>query len=333
MPPQVTDVDVTFAVPAQSGLSQVFLEVDRSLGGRIPFEATADGWRLRFPRPDISRLEYQIHFTGPDQDHSGTDAQNPRMVPGPFGAKSEILFPDYVEPDWMATPIAGELLQLTVPSPLETAVPLVLFTPHSLSDTESAPLVVTHDGTDFVDRGSLLRLACTTARPARVALLDPPVGLRNRWYGANPEYAAHIAGDVIPAVADRTPVSSVIGLGASLGAVAIMSIHQERPFDAMLLQSGSFFRPDLDAQESGWSEFRQVSAAVERWSRDAGPPVPVVVQVGTVEENRANNEVFALRLADQGFAVELELFRDAHNVIAWRDAWSPALDTLIEAAR
>ena len=64
----------------------------------------------------------------------------------------------------------------------------------------------------------------------------------------------------------------------------------DRPFDAMLLQSGSFFRPELDGQESGWPEFRQVCAAVEALVPRRRAPVPVVVEVGTVEENRANNE-------------------------------------------
>jgi len=331
--PQVTDDEVTFTLPAQPWVDRAFLEVDRALGGQIPFDRAGEQWTLRFERPDVTRLEYQVRYTGTDLDQIGTDPGNPRMVPGPFGAKSEIRFPDYVEPSWMATPIAGELVQLTVPSPLETMVPVVVFTPHVLADADPAPLVIAHDGTDFVDRGSLLRLACTTARPARIALLDPPVGLRNRWYAANPDYATHVAGDVLPTIDERVPVTSVIGLGASLGAVAMMAVHQLRPFDAMLLQSGSFFRPRLDGQESGWPEFGQVCAAVDRWSDDAGSPTPVHIQVGTVEENRANNERFASKLSAQGFPVQVELFRDGHNVIGWRDAWSPALDSLTEAVR
>ena len=46
---------------------------------------------------------------------------------------------------------------------------------------------------------------------------------------------------------------------------------------------------------------------------------------GTAEENLANNGALRAALAAQGYDVTLELARDAHNWIAWRDAFEPHL--------
>ena len=268
-------------------------------------------------------------------DHSeqlDTDPTNPRSVPGPFGSRSEILFPDYREPGWLTAPSDGEYRQVTVPRVLDVDLPIMLFSPAGLDDGEPAPLIVAQDGPDLAERGRLTQWAAATSRPTRLALLEPPNGYRNRWYAAAPDYADHVAKDVIPALRELCNVSSTIGLGASLGAVATMMVHRrhKKSLDAMALQSGSFFRPRIDKQESGWPEFRQVTAAVSEWTKHKGHrPIPTLITVGGVEENRSNNEKMAKALRRQGYPVTLQIVPDAHNVIAWRDSWHPGLDQLI----
>jgi enterochelin esterase family protein len=97
-----------------------------------------------------------------------------------------------------------------------------------------------------------------------------------------------------------------------------------------MLQSGSFFTAALDAQESGYGQFAQICSAV---ADIAGTPATrtcrVVITCGTVEENRANNELIAEVLTAQGYQVRLRLVPDAHNMIGWRDAWSPDLEELL----
>ena len=93
-------------------------------------------------------------ITGPDLDHSGTDARTREWCRVRSARNPRSVFPDYVEPDWMATPDRRRTPATHRAVSARDVVPVVLFTPHSLSDTESAPLVVAHDGTDFVDRGS-----------------------------------------------------------------------------------------------------------------------------------------------------------------------------------
>ena len=57
----------------------------------------------------------------------------------------------------------------------------------------------------------------------------------------------------------------MIGLGASLGAVSMLTLQRRHPgsISALALQSGSFFTPKLDAQESQFAQFLdQICAAV-----------------------------------------------------------------------
>ena len=223
-------------------------------------------------------------------------------------------------------------------------MPVQLWSPAGLSGDRAAPLLLAHDGSDMAQRGSLLSWASamSSSSPVRVALLDPAAGLRNEWYAADPDYADHLAEVVLPALTARVLTGSVIGLGASLGAVSMLTLQRRHPgsISALALQSGSFFTPMLDAQESSFAQFEQICTAVRRMS--SGPdltavtaprPVPVLMTCGAIEENLANNKLMASTLRRQGHPVTMRVVPDAHTMIGWRDAWSPELDDLIGALR
>jgi enterochelin esterase-like enzyme len=335
--PVVSAESVRLHIPIHvADLDGVQLELDWPLDVDHAFVPDgAGGWELELRRPRVHRFEYKLKIRSSGRQTVQLDPTNPLQVPGPFGAKSEIRFPDYREPGWLATAVDGVAVEVDdEPSRLEVPVPIRLFSPTALPPNEPAPLLLAHDGSDLADRGSLLCWASASERPLRVALLDPPPGYRNAWYAASLDYADHIGKAVLPTLKQLVPVSSVIGMGISLGAVAIMTIHRRHPeaLDGLVLQSGSFFRPELDPQESGWPEFHQVTEAVAQMTGAAPHQVrrlPVLLTVGAVEENRANNERMAGALAFQGYDLDARIVPDAHNMIGWRDAWSPGLDQLL----
>jgi enterochelin esterase family protein len=345
--PVVTADSVVFRVPDPvHEFDGVRLEVDWVLGDVDPEFTWDDGiWSLHLPRPAAWRLEYQLTLRRGGDYQWTTDPGNPRRVPNPFGEKSEIRFPDYREPHWLLTPPSGPLRWVDTPAGrLERAVPAQLWSPPGLSADVVAPLLLAHDGSDLAERGSLLSWATemSRVRPLRVALLDPVHGLRDRWYAADPDYADHLAEVVLPAITSRVLTGPVIGLGASLGALSMLTLQRRHPgsISALVLQSGSFFTPDLDPQESGYLHFDQVCSAVRLIS--AGPdlsgvsaprPVPVLITCGAIEENRTNNEAMAAALVRQQHPVTLRIVPDAHTMIGWRDAWSPAVDDLIRSLR
>jgi enterochelin esterase-like enzyme len=338
-------LELRVADPAQEW-DGVRFEVDWMLGDIDPEFRWSNGtWSLSIPRPAAWRLEYQLTLRKGENYHWTTDPGNPRRVGNPFGEKSEIRFPDYREPSWLLTRPAGPLRWVPTESGrLDEPVPLQLWSPEGLSADSIAPLLLVHDGSDMADRGSLLSwaTALSATMPIRVALLDPPHGMRDLWYSANPDYSDHLAEVVLPALTSRVLTGPVIGMGASLGALAMLALQRRHPgsISALALQSGSFFCADLDAQESGYAQFDQICAAVRFIS--AGPdlaaagtprPVPVLITCGAIEENRFNNESMAAALDRQHYPVSMRLVPDAHTMIGWRDAWFPALDELIDSLR
>ena len=202
-----------------------------------------------------------------------------------------------------------------------------------------APMIVVHDGPsydadgglttyleDYVDRGAL--------PPMRAALLR--AAPRDVWFSANPDYAVALAEEVLPHLTGRWPASRAIGVGASLGALAWLHAQSSYPqlVDGLFLQSGSFFRPDTDPQESGFAQFPEIVrfvASVRRGDRPARA-VPTVVTCGADEENLANNRRMVRVLRRLGYRVRFVIVPGGHDYMSWRAAFDPHLPDLVRAA-
>ncbi|HEV8550678.1 MAG TPA: CheR family methyltransferase, partial [Polyangiaceae bacterium] len=203
------------------------------------------------------------------------------------------------------------------------------------ADADERPLrlLIAHDGPEYDALASLTRftaakIAAEELPPHRVALLAP--GDRDQWYSASKRYGRVVAHDVIPALRDAFPtVGSLAGMGASLGALAMLHVQRSFPraFGGLFLQSGSFFLPRTDPQERRFPRFARIVRFVRATQRDGALAlaIPVTLTVGAAEENAANNRTMALALAEQGYEVELEEVPDMHNYTGWRDAFDPHL--------
>jgi enterochelin esterase family protein len=315
--PVVTDSDVTFRLP-DSGptLAGVRLLPALSLPD-VPLEFShADGlWSLRLRRPPIWRMEYRLQLRHADGGMEEIcDPGNPLRAPGAFGDKSVTEFPDYQVPAWLKAPKTG-------------TYDGILWSPDDTDPDEPLPLLVAHDGPEYDRLASLTWFSGAADVPRhRVALLGP--GDRNDEYSANPAYTRKLIQDILPKFRKKGPV---IGMGASLGGLAMLHVQRRRPgvFGALYLQSASFFDRKLDPQESGFSRFTRVVRFVEHVGRSKAMPVPVTITCGLAEENLANNRQMAGVLSAQGYAVRLVENPDAHNYVAWRDTFDPALADLM----
>jgi enterochelin esterase family protein len=122
-------------------------------------------------------------------------------------------------------------------------------------------------------------------------------------------------------------------MGTSLGALAVLHAHRRYPdlFDGLFLQSGSFFQRHIDGHEAGFAQFNRIARFVSTVTESATArrAVPVGMTCGTVEENLANNQRMRDALVLQGYDVAFAEHRDAHNWIAWRDAFDPHLTDLL----
>jgi enterochelin esterase family protein len=124
-------------------------------------------------------------------------------------------------------------------------------------------------------------------------------------------------------------------MGPSLGGLAMLHAQRQRPgtFAGLFLQSGSFFVPRFDAQESGFVRYRRIVRNVRAILRErAGRAVPVSFTCGALEENVHNNRLVARALAAQGRPTVLHEGRDLHNFTAWRDLFDPHLTSLLREA-
>jgi len=138
---------------------------------------------------------------------------------------------------------------------------------------------------------------------------------------------------VLPAITDRAATSVRVGMGASLGALALLHAHCRYPdaFDGLFLQSGSFFLPRFDSQEQRFRYYRRVVRFVASVHDGGLPsrPVPAVFTCGAIEENIENNRLMATTLTGRGYPATLHEVPDMHNYTAWRDAFDPWLSELL----
>ena len=297
------------------------------------YDDAGRGWRLRLPQLPVWRLEYRLELRHEGRTEVVCDPDNPQRAPGGFGEKSVIELAAYHQPDWLDLPEApGAWRDLSVPSrALKADVPVRIWTPPGAEG-----IMLAHDGGEFdkligLSQYSAAMVAHGAMPPHHLVLLS--AGDRNDWYSANPGYARALAEDVLPSVrAELGTNAPAVALGASLGALALL--HAQRRyshlFGGMFLQSGSFFQRRYDAQESAFPHYRRivrfVAGARRRWP--AGAPVPTIMTCGAAEENLANNRDMADALRKQGYPVRLIEMPDAHNLVAFRDAWHPLLAEL-----
>jgi enterochelin esterase-like enzyme len=316
------------------------IDFQRAPGGRM--------WTLELPRPDADRLEYLLELTDRSgRVATGSDPSNPLRAGGPFGEKSVVELPGYEAPAWAGEEDLppGDLEVVEVPlRAFRTTLEIPIWTATGGSAGEELPLLVVHDGPEYAEHSALLRyLDAAWAEgsvPTMRAALVPPPGDRNQSYSASAHYARALAHELLPALAEAAPAESdsprPVGMGASLGALAMLHAHRLYPtaFGGLFLQSGSFFRQRWDRQESEFVRFRRITRAVGQILAGNGwfEPIPVTITCGTAEENLENNRAVARALRAQDYPVELVEIRDAHNWTAWRDALDPYLAELLRAA-
>jgi enterochelin esterase family protein len=301
-----------------------------------PFEWRDGAWRLTFERPEVDRLEYLLRVDG----EYTPDLANPLRATGPFGDKSVVEWPEYEAPAWLGSIAdAGPIEEIELRCRRLVARVRVLIYSTPEPPGADAPLIVVHDGPEFAEYAGLTRFLDAMSweervPPLRAALVQPVD--RNETYSASALYAGALVRELLPQIAKRAPHGIRIGMGASLGALAMLHAHRRHPkaFDALLLQSGSFFRQRSDKYESGFPRYRRITRFVGTVLRglDVERTIPVAITCGTGEENRANNEAIAAALTEQGYPAWLAEVRDAHNWTAWRDSFDPHLPALIEAA-
>ncbi len=342
------------AVPVVEGSTVTFLyrgEADGvflqhwifGLPSAQPF-ARIDGtdlWYLVQEIPVHSRLEYKLEVRTGEEARLIRDPLNPGLAHDPFGANSvcqgaEYRVPDWVEPDSEARP--GEIENLAFHSrALERGVEASVYLPARFRPTRRYPLLVVHDGPDYL-RYSALRTVLDNLihraeiAPLVVALTQSPERLRE--YGADPRHARFVAEELVPRLEERYPLSSGSEnrglMGASFGAVASFSTAVRYPerFGRLLLQSGSFAFTDIGPSQRGPALDPVVAFVNAYREKPRAVAERVYVSCGVYESLIYENRSLVPILEHTGMRVRYVEAWDGHNWENWRDRLREALSWL-----
>jgi enterochelin esterase-like enzyme len=113
-----------------------------------------------------------------------------------------------------------------------------------------------------------------------------------------------------------------VGMGASLGALAMLHAQRRHPaaFAALFLQSASFFMPRFDHMEKGFPRYGRIVRFVRGVLREDtfARPVPTILTCGSDEDNVHNNRRIAAALKLQGYPAALHEAPGGHDWDTWR---------------
>lgn len=306
----------------------------RRLGG-------SELWYLVLDIPPNSRVEYKLNVVKGKDHHWIRDPLNPYTARDPFGANSVVHSSGHMQPDWTlhdAEARPGELTdhELKAKS-LGRTQHYKLYLPARYRATRRYPLLVLHDGQDYLNFADLKTVLDNLIHrmevaPLIVALINSPARLTE--YADDPNHAKFITEELVPHLDHtlpliKTPSARAIA-GASFGGVASLATAWRYPgfFGRLLLQSGSFAFTDIGHHKRG-PAFDPVVKFVNAFRDNPGKPTEkVFVSCGTYESLIYENRSLVPLLQATGMEVRYVEARDGHNWENWRDRMREGLSWL-----
>ncbi len=301
----------------------------------------SDLWYLSLELPPGSRVEYKLEVRTGDDIRLIEDPLNPRRARDPFGANSVCATGGYEDPEWTREDPESR------PGTLEPRlirsnayggdVAVTLYLPARYRPTARYPLLLVHDGSDYVNYAGLKTVLDNVIHRHEVApliavLIDSPTRLHE--FANHEPHAVFLAEELVPQLQKELPLREGplwrCLMGASFGAVAAFSTAWRYPdaFGRLLLQSGSFAFSDIGGHARG-PVFDPVADFVNAYRDD---PVRVAEKVfmscGMYESLIYENRSLVPVLRDTGMDVRYVETRDGHNWENWRGRLREALSWL-----
>lgn len=296
-------------------------------------------WYVVLKVPQRSRINYQIEVKRGEHVERFNDPLNPKLSHSPFGAISVCFTFGYTTPEWTfpdpEVP-AGELTELSVQShALERDCPVTLYLPAGFRRTASYPLLVVHDGGDFLQYSAAKVVLDNLIHrreiaPTIAAFLHPKDRLVE--YANSAEHARFLTNELLPHLQTEFPlVGHRTGrtlLGASFGAIAALSTAYASPstYGSLVLMSGSFVFADAGTDHGGGPVFDPVVQFVNRYrERPRRVADRLFVSCGLYEPLIIPNRSIVPIFESAGMRVRYVEARDGHTWENWRDRLREAL--------
>jgi enterochelin esterase-like enzyme len=302
-----------------------------------------DLWYVVLELPEGSRVEYQLEVARGGQRERINDPLNPRLAHSPVGSSSVCYahgheIPDWTQPDPESRP--GSLTDLVVPSrALRRDCAVTLYLPARFRRTASYPLLIVHDGGDYLRYAAAKTVLDNLIHrldvaETIVAFVYP--GDRLAEYANSAAHARYLTAELLPRLEAEFPLAGVPSarclMGASFGAVAALATAYRYPevYGSLLLQSGSFVFTDIGDDHGGGPPFEPVVRFVNRY-RAAPRRVAdrVFVSCGVYEPLIVRNRSMIPTFEAAGMAVRYVEARDGHSWENWRDRLREGLSWIL----
>lgn len=305
-----------------------------------------DLWYYVLELPPRSRVEYKFEVLRGRKAEWIRDPLNPKLARDPFGANSVAHGDGYEVPDWVeddpSIP-AGTLEERVMRSKaLGGTRRVTLYRPARFRETRRYPLLVVHDGRDYLEFTNLRTVLDNLMH--RLDVSDMVVALtqspdRMEQYRDSEAHARYVAEELVPSLESELPLDGTPAgrglMGASLGAVASLSTAVRYPtmFGRLLLQSGSFAFSDIGGHGRA-PLFDPIAEMVNAFRAD---PFPIAERVfmscGTYESLIYENRSLVPHLRKTGMDVRFVEAPDGHNWENWRDRLREGLSYLFPGPR
>lgn len=300
-----------------------------------------DVWYLTLGLPPASRVEYKFEVLRGGHGTWIEDPLNPNRARDPFGANSVAHGEGYAVPEWIrhdpdVTP--GRMDEIFINSKSLGRRSFGLYLPARYRKTRRYPLLVVHDGHDYLRYASLGNVLDNLT--ARLEIPDMIVALTsspNRLveYANDERHATFLTDELVPFLERRFPIpprpQSRCLMGASFGAVAALSTAWRRPgfYGRLLLQSGSFAFTDIGEGNRRGPVFDPVVTFINQFrARPLAVSERMFVTCGMYESLIYENRSIVPMLQSTGMDVRYTESRDGHNWENWRDRLREGLSWL-----
>jgi enterochelin esterase-like enzyme len=319
------------------------------LPDRIPLRRLrgTDLWYLVLELPLGSRVEYQIEIRRGDHYERFNDPLNPNRSHSPMGSSSVCFGLGYQTPEWtLPDPEAraGELRDVVVRSrALRRDCHVTLYLPARFRQTAKYPLLVVHDGGDFLEYASMKTVLDNLIHrldvaDTIVAFLHPSDRLTE--YANSTAHARFVNSELIPQFEADLPLTGARAgrclLGSSFGGVAALSAAYRAPdlYGSLILMSGSFVHTDIGTEHGGGAVFDPVVKFVNRFrERPRRVADKVFLSCGVYEPLIVPNRSMVHTFESADMDVRFVEVRDGHSWENWRDRLRDALSYVYPGAQ
>jgi len=298
-----------------------------------------DLWYLVLELPDGSRINYQLEVRRGGHVERINDPLNGKLSYSPVGVSSVCFGHGYVSPEWAepdpdARP--GELVEMSVRSrALRRDCPVTVYLPARFRRTASYPLLIVHDGPDFLQYAAAKTVLDNLIHRLDVAemvvaFLHPHDRLTE--YANSTAHSRFITSELLPRLETEFPLAANRAgrclMGSSFGAVASLSaaVRSSDTYGSLILMSGSFVFTDIGTDHGGGEVFDPVVKFVNSYrAKPTHVADRVFVSCGVYEPLIVPNRSIVPTFESAGMTVEYVEARDGHNWENWRDRLRDAL--------